>query len=68
MPVQRYEWPTPGDLLHVDIKPLGRIDGVGHRIRRPAPGARGQWMGYVHVASMITAGAYVEVLTDPATK
>src|SRR5207302_9564464 len=32
VPVQRYEWPTPGDLLHVDIKPLGRIAGVGHRI------------------------------------
>ena len=31
-PVQRYEWPRQGDLLHVDIKPPGRIDGVGHRI------------------------------------
>src|SRR5215831_7631714 len=28
VPVQRYEWPQPGDLLHVDIKPLGRIHGV----------------------------------------
>ena len=32
VPVQRYEWPTAGDLLHLDIKPLGRIDGIGHRI------------------------------------
>jgi len=30
--VQRYEWPHAGDLLHLDIKPLARIYGVGHRI------------------------------------
>jgi transposase-like protein len=30
--IQRYEWPHAGDLLHLDIKPLGRIRGVGHRI------------------------------------
>ncbi len=39
VPVRRYEWPRPGDLLHVDIKPLARIRAVGHRIhgdrRRP---------------------------------
>ena len=32
LPVQRYEWATPGDLLHLDIKPLGRFHRVGHRI------------------------------------
>src|SRR5712692_9248216 len=26
--VQRYEWPHAGDLLHVDIEPLGRIHGL----------------------------------------
>jgi transposase InsO family protein len=31
-PPQRYEHAQPGDLLHVDAKKLGRIDGVGHRI------------------------------------
>ena len=66
VPVQRYEWPTPGDLLHVDIKPLGRIDGVGHRIHGDrAQRARGAGWEYVHVAvddhSRI---AYVEVLAD----
>ena len=25
VPIQRYEWPHPGDLLHVDIKPLGGV-------------------------------------------
>jgi transposase InsO family protein len=31
-PVNRYELPNPGDLLHIDIKKLGRIvGGPGHR-------------------------------------
>jgi transposase InsO family protein len=66
VPVQRYEWPAAGDLLHLDIKPLGRIGCVGHRIhgdRRRA--TRGIGWEYVHVAiddhSRI---AYVEVLAD----
>lgn len=28
----RYEWEKPGKLIHIDIKKLGRIDGIGHRI------------------------------------
>ena len=31
-PVQRYERDNPGELLHIDIKKLGRFDKVGHRI------------------------------------
>jgi hypothetical protein len=32
-PVHRYEWPEPGDMVHVDIKKLGRIpDGGGWRV------------------------------------
>lgn len=31
-PVVRYERATPGELLHIDTKRLGRIDGIGHRI------------------------------------
>ena len=50
-PVRRYEWAHPGDLLHVDIKPLGRFRQVGHRIhgnpRRASPGAGWE---YAHVA------------------
>ena len=30
--VVRYERATPGELLHIDTKRLGRIDGVGHRV------------------------------------
>jgi transposase InsO family protein len=40
-PAQRYEWPNPGDLVHVDIKKLGRIpDGGGHRLVGRAQGIR----------------------------
>lgn len=31
-PILRYEHPAPGDLLHLDIKKLGRFGCVGHRI------------------------------------
>ena len=42
-PTRRYERDHPGQLLHLDIKKLGKIAGVGHRItgdkRRRAPGS-----------------------------
>lgn len=31
-PIRRYERASPGELLHIDTKRLGRIQGVGHRI------------------------------------
>jgi transposase InsO family protein len=66
VPVQRYEWPAAGDLVHLDIKPLGRIGCIGHRIhgdRRRA--ARGIGWEYVHVAiDDHSRLAYVEVLAD----
>ena len=31
-PVRRYEREHPGELIHLDIKKLGRIGSVGHRI------------------------------------
>jgi transposase InsO family protein len=37
-PVVRYEHEHPGDLVHLDIKKLGRIERLGHRI---AKGVRG---------------------------
>lgn len=61
--IQRYEWPQAGDLLHLDIKPLSRIRGVGHRIHGDASRrARGVGYEYVHVAiDDATRLAYVEV-------
>jgi hypothetical protein len=41
--VQRYQWQTPVDMIHVDTKQLARFERVGHRItgdRREA--ARGE--------------------------
>ena len=65
-PLQRYEWPVLGDMLHLDIKPLGRIGRVGHRMhgdRRQR--ARGVGWEYVHVAvDDHSRVAYVEVLPD----
>ena len=63
-PVRRYEWPHAGDLLHVDVKRLGRIHGVGHRIHgdRRRRARRVGWE-YLHVAiDDATRLAYVEVL------
>lgn len=31
-PIQRYEHAAPGDMLHIDIKKLGRIEQPGHRV------------------------------------
>jgi transposase InsO family protein len=38
----RYEWPCPGDLLHIDVKTYSRFDIPGHAITgdRSRPGAR----------------------------
>jgi len=61
--VQRYEWPHAGDLLHLDIKRLGRITGIGHRIHGDrARTPRGGGWEFVHVAiDDATRLAYVEV-------
>lgn len=51
VPVVRYEHPEPGDLLHIDTKRLGKIDGIGHRItgdRRSRK--RGIGWDMVHIA------------------
>ena len=55
-PIRRYEREHPGELIHIDIKKLGRIDGIGHRITGERRGqsnrrARGEGLGweFVHV-------------------
>lgn len=52
-PVIRYERERPGELLHLDTKKLGRIDGVGHRMtgdRRGQSTKRGTGWEHLHVA------------------
>ncbi len=65
-PPNRYERRHPGELLHIDIKKLGRIERPGHAVhgdRRTR--ARGAGWEFVHVAiDDATRLAYVEVLAD----
>lgn len=50
-PARRYERERPGELLHVDVKRLGRFDRVGHRITRQRSfGSGAQGWEFVHVA------------------
>jgi transposase InsO family protein len=66
-PPNRYERRCAGELLHVDVKKLGRITTIGHRIsgnRRGQPKGKVGWE-YVHVCvDDATRLAYVEVLED----
>jgi transposase InsO family protein len=67
--VRRYEHPAPGDLVHLDVKKLGRIpDGGGWRTRgrhhRPHR-HRGGGYAFLHTAvDDHSRLAYSEVLTD----
>lgn len=51
-PVQRYQREHPGELLHLDVKKLGRITEIGHRITGDRRHSRGRGVGwdFVHVA------------------
>ena len=75
-PVRRYERQLPGELIHIDIKKLGRFHQVGHRITGDRRGqskarARGQGAGweFVHVciddASRI---AFTGIMPDEKAK
>ena len=46
---ERYEHRRPGDLIHLDVKKLGRIERVGHRIHGDrTKTVRGVRWEYVH--------------------
>lgn len=66
VPIRRYEKTRPGELIHLDIKKLGRIKGVGHRIHGDrTTRVRGIGWEFVHVCvDDFTRLAYVEVLAD----
>ncbi len=56
-PRPRYERATPGEIIHIDIKKLGRVSRIGHRITGDRTGQSNQRMNgtapgwaYVHVA------------------
>jgi transposase InsO family protein len=67
-PVRRYEREKPGEMIHIDIKKLGRFDRVGHRITGDRTGqsnSRGIGWEFVHVciddASRV---AFSQILPD----
>lgn len=66
-PPNRYCRRHPGELIHVDVKKLGRFDKPGHRVTGRQPGVstyRAGWE-FCHVAIDDTSRlAYVEILDD----
>ena len=67
-PVRRYERERPGDMIHIDIKKLGRFEKPGHRVTHDRQGqsnSRGVGWEYLHLAiddhSRI---AYSEIFPD----
>lgn len=70
-PPNRYQRRHPGELVHIDVKKLARIDGAGHRVhgdrgrQTNRRGAKRIGYEYVHVCvDDATRLAYVEVLAD----
>lgn len=67
-PIRRYQREQPGELIHIDIKKLGKFNRVGHRITGDRTGqsnTRGIGWEFVHVcvddASRI---AYTQIMPD----
>jgi len=64
----RYERDNPGDLVHVDVKKIGRIpDGGGWRAHGRSEQVRGRGSGYDYVHADVddhTRLAYAEILPD----
>ncbi|MGO4383611.1 IS481 family transposase [Specibacter sp. RAF43] len=66
--VRRYERAHPGDLVHIDVKKLGRIpDGGGWRAHGRREAVRGRGIGYDYVHAVIddhSRLAYAEIHAD----
>ncbi len=64
--MRRYEHPSPGDLLHLDIKKLGRFQRAGHRVTSDkSQRCRGAGWEFMHVAiDDHTRIAFSQILSD----
>jgi transposase InsO family protein len=67
-PVRRYERAAPGEIIHIDIKKLGKFSRIGHRITGDRTGqsnARGVGWEYLHLAiDDHSRLAYSEIFPD----
>jgi transposase InsO family protein len=66
VPAIRYERKAPGEMIHLDIKKLGKINGVGHRFAPRGPGMhgnKGHGWDFLHVCvDDASRMAYTEIL------
>jgi transposase InsO family protein len=66
--VVRYQREHPGELVHIDVKKLGRIpQGGGHRIHGRAQGRRERGIGYDYLHSAVddrSRVAFSQILPD----
>jgi hypothetical protein len=68
-PAQRYERARPGELIHIDVKKLGRIrDGAGKRITGITRNRRPRRRDGSGVDRCITGWDYVHIAIDDATR
>ena len=67
-PVRRYEREHPGEIIHIDVKKLGRFERIGHRItgdRKGQSNGRGVGWEYLHLAiDDHSRVAYSEIFPD----
>src|SRR5712691_9673683 len=72
-PANRYEWPCPGDLLHMDVSRYARFERPGHALTGDRSHRRGGWMrpetrvGYDYAHAIVddhSRLAYVELHSD----
>jgi transposase InsO family protein len=67
-PIRRYEREHPGEIIHIDIKKLGKFNRVGHRITGDRTGqsnTRGVGWEYLHLAiDDHSRLAYSQILPD----
>ena len=72
-PANRYEWPCPGDLLHMDTARYARFERPGHRVTGDRSQRSRNWMrpetrvGYDFAHAIVddhSRLAYVELLDD----
>jgi transposase InsO family protein len=70
VPSRRYEWPCPGDLLHLDWTTLARFEEPGHAVtgdRTSSAAKKQRRLGYDVVHAIVddhSRLAYAEVLSD----